>query len=149
MATPKRKVAKPQLPMQRQFAFAEQGRIYNLRAIFNKLNAKYFRNKLRGYTVTWARRRKQRPRGSIVFGTIQEEDRIIRIHPLLDRAMVPQWFLEYVMYHEMLHAMVPDRVDGAGRRIIHHEEFYEKERKFHWFRRAKLWEQENLARFLR
>ena len=74
---------------------------------------------------------------------------MIRIHPLLDREMVPQWFLEYVMYHEMLHAMVPDRIDNSGRRVIHHEEFYERERQFHWFRRAKTWEQENLARFLR
>jgi hypothetical protein len=149
MGTLKRKLAKPELPMQRQFAFAEQGRIYNLRAIFNKLNAKYFGNKLRGYTVVWGRRRKQRPRGSIVFGTIQEDDRIIRIHPLLDRAMVPPWFLDYVMFHEMLHAMVPDRYDGSGRRVIHHEGFAAKERQFHWFRRAKNWEQENLARFLR
>jgi hypothetical protein len=149
MGAPKRKLAKPELPMQRQFAFAEQGKVYNLRAIFNKLNARYFSNKLRGYSVVWGRRRKQRPRGSIVFGTIQEEDRIIRIHPLLDRAMVPSWFLDYVMFHEMLHAMVPDRYDGSGRRVIHHEGFAEKERKFHWFRRAKNWEQENLARFLR
>jgi hypothetical protein len=135
--------------MQRQFAFAEQGRYFNLRAVFNKLNASYFGNKLKGYTVVWGRRRKQRPRESIVFGTIQEEDRIIRIHPLLDRSFVPQWFLEYVMYHEMLHAVVPDRYDEQGRRQIHHEGFYERERKFRWFRRAKAWEQENLARFLR
>ncbi len=149
MPRPKRKLATPKLPMQQQFAFPEQGRIFNLRAVFNKLNASYFSNKLRGYTIVWGRRRKQRPRGSIVFATIQEADRVIRIHPLLDRPFVPPWFLEYVMYHEMLHAFVPDRYDPSGRRLIHHEGFSSREREFRWFRRAKAWEHENLARFLR
>jgi len=134
--------------MQRQFSFAEKGRFFDLGAIFDKLNAKYFRNRLRGYTIVWGRKRKQRPKTYMVFGTIQEEDRIIRIHPLLDRSFVPTWFLEYVVYHEMLHAMVPDEYDASGRRLVHHDKFLEKERRFHWFRRAKNWEQENLARFL-
>jgi len=38
--------------------------------------------------------------------------------------------------------------DSAGRRIVHHEKFFARERRFHWFKRAKTWEQENLARFL-
>ena len=134
--------------MQRQFSFAEKGRFFDLGAVFDKLNAKYFRNRLRGYTIVWGRKRKQRPKTYMVFGTIQEEDRIIRIHPLLDRSFVPTWFLEYVVYHEMLHAMVPDEYDASGRRLVHHDKFLEKERRFHWFRRAKNWEQENLARFL-
>jgi len=148
MATRKRKVSVPKLPMQRQFSFAEKGRFFDLGAIFDKINARYFRNRLRGYSIVWGRKRKQRPKTYMVFGTIQEEDRIIRIHPLLDRAFVPTWFLEYVVYHEMLHAMVPDEYDENGRRLVHHDKFLEKERRFHWFRRAKNWEQENLARFL-
>ncbi len=149
MPVKKRKAAIPKLPMQRQFAFAEQGRFFNLRSIFDKLNARYFGSRLRNYTILWGRKRRLRPKDCIVFGTIQEDDRLIRIHPLLDRAFVPTWFLEYVVYHEMLHAMVPDRFDRAGRRVVHHEHFNEREREFHWFRRAKAWEEENLARFLR
>ncbi len=149
MAARKRKIASPLLPMQRQFAFAEQGKFFNLRAIFEKLNAKYFANQLRRYSIVWGRKRRQRPKDYIVFGTIQEEDRMIRIHPLLDRSFVPTWFLEYVVYHEMLHAVVPDQFDSNGRRLVHHEEFNQRERQFHWFRRAKAWEQENLPRFLR
>src|SRR4029078_690262 len=104
--------------------------------------------RLRGYSIIWGRKRKTRPRDQIVFGTIQEEDRLIRIHPLLDRYFVPTWFLEYVIYHEMCHAVVKDEFDSAGRRLVHHEKFYERESRFHWIRRAKKWEQENLARFL-
>jgi hypothetical protein len=149
MAARKRKLSSPKLPMQRQFAFAEQGRFFNLRTVFTKLNTRYFGNSLKGYTILWGRKRRQRPKDCIVFGTIQEEDRVIRIHPLLDQAFVPQWFLEYVVYHEMLHAVVPDEYDPNGRRLVHHEKFLEKERRFWWFKRAKAWEEENLARFLR
>lgn len=149
MATRKRKVAYTKLPLQRQFSFPERGRFFDLRQVFNKLNTRYFRNRLRDYTIVWGRKRKLRPREYVVFGTIQEEDRMIRIHPLLDRAFVPTWFLEYVVYHEMLHAVVKDRVDRNGRRLVHHEKFLAREREFHWFRRAKAWEEENLARFLR
>ncbi len=146
---PKRKVCTPLFPLQRQFDFEEaQGRFFNLRAIFDKMNARYFRNRIKGYRILWGRRRRERPRETVVFGTIQEDDRMIRIHPLLDRAFVPTWFLEYVVYHEMLHSVVADRYDAEGRRIVHHARFLEKERRFHWFRRAKVWEQENLARFL-
>lgn len=137
-------------PLQRQFEFPEpsQGRVFNLRVIFDKLNALYFRNRLKSYTITWGRRRRGRPRDQIVFGTIQEDDRIIRIHPLLDRQFIPTWFVEYVIYHEMCHAVVRDLYDTSGRRIVHHEKFFERERRYRWFRRAKTWEQENLARFL-
>jgi predicted metal-dependent hydrolase len=149
MAHRKRKLAAAKLPLQRQFAFQEKGEFFDLRKIFDKLNAQYFRNRLKGYAIVWGQKRKQRPREYMVFGTIQEEDRIIRIHPLLDRALVPSWFLEYVVYHEMCHAVVPDLFDESGRRIVHHEKFYERERQFRWFRRAKQWEDENLAHFLR
>lgn len=149
MASKKRKVSSPKLPLQRQFSFPERGRFFDLRAIFDKLNHQYFGGRLPRYSVTWARRRKIRPRDQIVFGTIQEEDRIIRIHPLLDRAFVPTWFLEYVIYHEMCHAVVRDRYTESGRRIVHHDRFYARERRFYWFKRAKRWEDQNLARFLR
>lgn len=148
--SPKRKIGAFRAPLQRQFDFPElsQGRVFNLRAIFDKLNAVYFRNRLRAYSIVWGRRRKGRPRDQIVFGTIQEEDRMIRIHPLLDRRFIPTWFVEYVIYHEMCHAVVRDLYDSSGRRIVHHEKFFARERQFRWFRRAKNWEQENLARFL-
>ena len=149
MAAPKRKIATPKLPLQRQFVFREKGRFFDLRAIFDKLNSRYFDNRLQQYLIVWGRKRRLRPKNEIVFGSIQEEDRVIRIHPLLDRAFVPSWFLEYVIYHEMCHAVVPDEFDAQGRRIVHHAAFYAVERQFRWFRRAKAWEEDNLARFLR
>ncbi len=125
------------------------GRYFDLQAIFDKLNERYFGNRLRRYTIMWGRKRKDRPTNEIVFGTIQEEDRMIRVHPLLDRAFIPRWFVEYVVYHEMCHAVVPDRYTKSGRRVVHHEGFWARERRYRFFKRAKKWEEENLGRFLR
>lgn len=136
--------------MQRCLPFSQEGEYFDLQAIFDKINQQYFRSKpLRGYTITWGRRRKLPPKEYFVFGTIQEEDRIIRIHPRLDAPFVPTWFLEYVVYHEMLHARVPDEFTAEGRRLVHTEEFNRREREFLHYRRARRWEDENLARFLR
>ncbi len=146
---PKRKLAQTRLPMQRQLSLEEGGKYFDLREIFDRLNARYFRNRLRGYKVVWGRRRKQRPKEYFIFGSIQEEDRIIRINPWLDQRFVPLWFLEYVLYHEMLHSVVPDEYTASGRRCVHTEEFYRREREFPGYRRARRWEEENLARFLR
>jgi hypothetical protein len=147
--TTKRKLAHPTLPMQQQLNLRHEGTHFDLRAIFNDLNQRHFRSRLRGYKVVWGRRRKHRPREQFVFGTIQEEDRVIRINPALDQPFVPLWFLRYVLYHEMLHSVVPDETLSRNRRRVHTEEFNRRERKFRDYRRARRWEDENLSRFLR
>ena len=150
MARSKRKIAHPKAALQRMLPFNHEGRYFDLKAIFTRINAQYFRRTpLRGYTIEWGRRRKLAPKEYFVFGTIQEEDRIIRIHPRLDAAFVPTWFLEYVIYHEMLHSVVPDEFGPTGRRKVHTEEFHRREREFYHYRRARRWEEENLVRFLR
>ena len=136
--------------MQRCLPFSQEGRYFDLQAIFDKLNARYFSaTPLKDYTITWGRRRRLPPREYFVFGTIQEEDRIIRIHPRLDADFVPSWFIEYVVYHEMLHSVVPDEPGDNGRRKVHTEEFGRRERQYYFYRRARQWEVDNLARFLR
>jgi hypothetical protein len=147
--TTKRKLALPKLPMQQQLNLRHEGTHFDLREIFNDLNQRHFRKRLRGYKVIWGRRRKHRPREQFVFGTIQEEDRVIRINPALDQPFVPLWFLRYVLYHEMLHSVVPDETLRGNRRRVHTEEFNRREREFRDYRRARRWEDENLSRFLR
>jgi len=145
----KRKIARSRLPLQRQLSLETEGRYFDLRSVFDKLNARHFSNRLRGYKVVWGRKRRERPKEYFIFGTIQEEDRVIRINPWLDQKFVPLWFFEYIVYHEMLHAVVPDKPQGNGRRCVHTEEFNRREREFRFYKRARRWEDENLARFLR
>src|SRR6266566_7072877 len=148
-AKTKRKLAHPKLPMQGQLNLRQEGTHFDLRPIFDDLNRRYFRGRLRDYKVIWGRRRKRRPKEYFIFGTIQEEERVIRINPLLDQPFVPRWFLEYVLYHEMLHSVVPEEIDTIGRRRVHTDEFNRREREFPRYRRARRWEDDNLARFLR
>ena len=145
----KRKLALRKLPMQQQLNLEHEGHYFDLRAIFDRINVRHFRGRLRGYKVVWGRRRKRLPKEYFVFGTIQEEDRIIRINPRLDQPFVPMWFLEYVLYHEMLHSVVPDQYTSSGRRCVHTAEFNRREREFPAYRRARRWEEDNLARFFR
>ncbi|MDQ2867524.1 MAG: hypothetical protein M3R59_03790 [Verrucomicrobiota bacterium] len=145
----KRKAARPRLPLQRQFDLENEGRFFDLRRIFDKLNARHFGNRLRNYRVVWGRKRKERPKEYFIFGTIQEEDRVIRINPWLDQRFVPPWFLDYILYHEMLHAVVPDETSADGRRLVHTPAFNRREKKFRNYKRARKWEDENLARLLR
>ncbi len=133
----KRKLAHPKLPIQRQLNLQHEGTYFDLRPIFERLNQRYFRGRLRGYKVMWGRRRRHRPREYFVFGTIQEEDRVIRINPSLDQPFVPLWFLQYVLYHEMLHSVVPDETVRGGRRRVHTDEFNRREREFPSYRRAQ------------
>ena len=84
----KRKLAHSKLPMQRLLNLRHEGKYFDLQRMFDGLNERYFRNRLRGYKVKWGRRRKHRPKEYFIFGTIQEEDRVIRINPLLDQSFV-------------------------------------------------------------
>lgn len=144
----KRKIAHSRMPRQALLNLRDEGHHFDLRAIFDRLNRRFFRNRLRGYKVVWGRRRKQRPKEYFVFGTIQEEDRVIRINPALDQSWVPLSFIEYILYHEMLHSVVPDEPLAGGRRRVHTPEFNRRERNFPGYRRARRWEQDNLDRFL-
>jgi predicted metal-dependent hydrolase len=139
----KRKLAHPKLPMQRQLNLRHEGRYFDLRPIFDQLNERYFGGRLRGYNVIWGRRRRHRPKEYFVFGTIQEQDRVIRINPALDQPFVPRWFLRYVLYHEMLHLRFPVRMNGS-RRCVHPPEFQAEERRFpQWEEAERLLKQLN------
>ncbi|MEN0060964.1 MAG: hypothetical protein AAGA48_02380 [Myxococcota bacterium] len=47
----------------------------------------------------------------------------IRIHPVLDDASVPGWFIGFIVFHEVLHLQYPPQTGRTGRRQIHNREF--------------------------
>jgi hypothetical protein len=61
---------------------------------------------------------------------------------------VPRYFVAYVLYHEMLHHVVPMPVVD-GKRIFHGDEFQLKERVFRHYDRAMRWEARFVERLLR
>jgi hypothetical protein len=73
---------------------------------------------------------------------------LIRIHPALDQSWVPRYFVEYIVYHEMLHHVIP-MPERNGRRQLHTPEFRARERAFAHFERALAWERRHVHRLLR
>ena len=123
------------------------GRYFDLQAVFDRLNARYFAGVIDAKIGWGARGGRRRRRRSLKMGSYSVEDRLIRIHPALDRDFVPEMFLEWIVYHEMLH-QVHDIPVVDGRRQFHTPEFLSQERQFEHYEAARLWERRNLDRLL-
>jgi hypothetical protein len=120
------------------------GEHHDLLHIFSRLNRRYFRNRISA-TITYGPAPRVRgPRKSIKMGSYSADSKVIRIHPALDQRVVPRYFVEWIVFHEMLHHVHRARKLEDGRRCVHTPEFVAHERKFHAFRRAQRWENENL-----
>ena len=83
------------------------------------------------------------------MGVYFHDQKVIRIHPAIDDTRVPRYFVEMVVFHEMLHQIHPPAVDGAGRRVVHGAEFRAAERRFPGYWRARAWEKAHLHLLLR
>ena len=124
------------------------GRHHDLQAIYDRLNAQMFDGALEA-RITWGPGTAAgRRRRSIKMGSFAVEDRVIRIHPALDQASVPEYFVAWIVFHEMLHGK-HEVLRKDGRRRFHTAEFLDEERTFADYERACAWEKANLDRLLR
>jgi len=137
----------PEQPLPRTPLLQPQGHYFDLEAIYHDLNQRYFVNRVQAH-ITWSRRPPQRRRTSIRFGSYQERDRLIRIHRLLDQSFVPRYVVENVVFHEMLHQLIP-RQYMHGRWYVHPPEFRRQERRFLYHQQAEQWQRQHLDRLLR
>jgi hypothetical protein len=67
---------------------------------------------------------------------------------VLDKSWVPRYFVSYILYHEMLHHVIPSS-HGAGRRMLHPPHFAARERMFRDYERSLTWERGHVTRLLR
>lgn len=95
--------------------------------------------------ITWGRR--GRGSRSIRFGSYEFGQQLVRIHPALDQSWVPDYFVEYVVFHEVLHSVIAP-IEDKTRRVIHTSEFLCMEKRFHDYDEAMAWEKQNLRRLL-
>ena len=124
-----------------------RGEIHDLRAIFDDLNRRYFGGGIDA-RITWGQRTgRPRKRNSIKMGSYSVEDRLIRIHRSLDREFVPRFFVEWIVYHEMLH-QIHDVPVVNGRRRFHTRAFLEDEARFEHYALARTWERAHLDELL-
>ena len=125
-----------------------RGRIYDLGRVYDGLNRRFFERRLK-VPITWGRGSGRARSGGITFGSYDPVLKLIRIHPILDRREVPRYFLESVVYHEMLHHQLGGYTDSAGRTIYHSRAFREAESRYPQHQRALQWEKRNLPRLLK
>ena len=101
-----------------------QGRTYDLEAVFEELNTRFFHGLLARPQMTWSR---DRARNSL--GHYDPAHNAIVVSRIFDHPRVPRSAVEYIVYHEMLHLKHPVRLRGS-RRCIHSAEFQAEEKLF-------------------
>lgn len=85
--------------------------------------------------VRWGHRINRKSRRSIRLGSYNHVTAEIRIHPLLNAAHIPAFFIQSIIHHEYLHHVL-----GPS----HNRKFHSHERKFHYFRESQEWIRRNL-----
>ena len=127
-----------------------KGRVHDLLAILDDVNMRYFGGSVTDVLITWGRRTRPgaEQRNTIKLGSYSAPERLIRVHPVLDAEWVPRYFMSYIVYHELLHHLIP-AVRVAGRALLHPPEFLRREQEFSHYERAIAWERKNINRLLR
>lgn len=115
-----------------------EGKYHTLDEIFHSLNSEYFDGRVSA-SITWGARNPRYAVKKRTLGSYSRHINIIRINPVLDGKGVPRYFIEFVVYHEMLHADM-GMSEKNGRRSVHPREFKERERLFRHFKKAMAWE---------
>jgi hypothetical protein len=101
-----------------------QGRTYDLEAVFEDLNTRFFHGLLARPLMTWSR---DHARNSL--GHYDPAHNAIVVSRIFDHPRVPTSAIEYIVYHEMLHLKHPVRLRGS-RRCVHSAAFQAEEKLF-------------------
>lgn len=128
---------------------ASRGSNIDLSEILQTLNGRYFSGSIEcaiGFATVRASRR--RVRRAIQYGVYDTFHREIRIHPVLDQPWIPRFFVEFIVYHEMLHARFGIGRDRSGRRAHHTRDFRSAESQFEHFDAARQFEKKHFLQIL-
>ena len=125
----------------RKVISSPRGQAYDLEEIFRLVNQTYFQNRLEQPVLSWSQTKTRR-----VFGHQDAVHDTIIISRTLDDAKVPQFVVEFVLYHELLHVVHPMRVVN-GKRRIHSAAFRRDERRFAHFDNAEKWLEKLAGKF--
>jgi predicted SprT family Zn-dependent metalloprotease len=85
-------------------------------SVINRINSLYPEIDMSNVKITWGRKIKNRSR-IIRFGSFDMNKKIIRIHPILDEQIIPDFFFRSIVYHEAAHYI--------------HNQIHKKSRSFH------------------
>ena len=108
-----------------------RGKMYNLEAIFEDLNTRFFYGLMARPQIAWSR-----DHSRTRLGHYDPARNTIVVSRVLDHPRVPRYVVEYIVYHEMLHLRHPVKLRGS-RRSVHSFEFQAEEKLFPRLDRAK------------
>ncbi|GIU81313.1 MAG: hypothetical protein D6687_06750 [Acidobacteria bacterium] len=111
-----------------------KGKFYDLEEIFDRLNEKYFQNTLSKPILGWSTRKTSRKLGRYDF-----VNKTLIVNSALDDSKVPDYVVEMIVYHEMLHMKHSFRKGKNGKKCFHTAAFREEEKKFEHFEKAENW----------
>ncbi|MBK5260135.1 MAG: hypothetical protein JJE51_11120 [Thermoanaerobaculia bacterium] len=107
---------------------------HHLASLAAEVHRTYF-GKYPPLPVRWGQQITRKRRRSIRLGSYNHHTAEIRIHPLLNSAHIPAYFVQSVIHHEYLHHVL-----GGN----HNRRFQSAERKFCYHREAQEWIRLNL-----
>lgn len=116
----------------RKYLCSPAGRVYDLRAVYDGLNQRYFDQQLKVRHLSWSRRKNR-----TLMGHYDASYDAIVVNRKLDHPCVPRFVIEYVLYHEMLHAHFGESSLPNGQRSVHHPRFRRAEREFPQYQKAR------------
>jgi hypothetical protein len=108
-----------------------RGDEHDLDASFQRVNQDYFQAGLTKPHLVWSSRLTYRK-----FGHYQWDIDTVMISKSLDKARIPSYVIDYVMYHELLHKKLGTRQVNS-RRLVHTAKFRTAEDKFQKITEAK------------
>ena len=119
-----------------------RGIVYQLQPMYDALNREYFEGRLNLW-ITWFGRRGHRSRSRLTLGLYHDALKLIKIHRLLDSAIFPQYVVECILFHEMVHHVCPAYHDTRGVHHIHSKEFRAEEARYRYHHLAERWLKEH------
>ena len=107
------------------------GHTYDLEAVFDELNGRFFHGLLARPQMTWSRDCSRNR-----LGHYDPAHNAIVVSRIFDHGRVPRYAVDYIVYHEMLHLKHPVKLRGS-RRCVHSAEFQQDEKLFPNLEHAK------------
>ncbi|MDB5036605.1 MAG: hypothetical protein JWQ35_133 [Bacteriovoracaceae bacterium] len=114
------------------------GKVYDLQSLFDRLNRLYFDRRLE-LSIRWSKRSIVKAQTRVLLGYYSGQKKQITISKRLDNPRVPMFFVEHILFHEMLHAIFP-----SERHRMHTDKFKSFEKLHPDYERARIWEKESI-----
>jgi len=108
-----------------------RGHVHDLGASFDRVNTAYFDGQLSRPRLAWSRKPTYRK-----FGHYDHPHDTVMVSRTLDRPDVPDFVVDYIMYHELLHKKFGLNYQN-GRHEVHTPEFRQAMKRFHHYTEAR------------